>query len=97
MVVDVSPLCDCAGTNDIPVISDIGMFASFDPVALDQACVDAANAAPIVPNSAADRPHHHDHHDLFTNIHPDTEWEAGLDHAEKIGIGSREYELVVVK
>lgn len=95
MVIDVSPECDCDSCNDVPVIPDIGMFASFDPVALDQACVDAANSVPIVPGSAADKGGEHEHgHDLFRIVHPDTDWEAGLIHAEKIGLGTREYELV---
>lgn len=103
MLVNVSPECDCEGSNDIAIIPDVGMFASFDPVALDQACVDAANRQPIVPGSAADHEHHHEHcechhhdhdHDVFKVVHPDTDWAAGLDHAVKLGLGSREYELV---
>ena len=43
MVIDISPSCDCCPTNDAPILPDIGMFASFDPVALDEACVDACN------------------------------------------------------
>ncbi len=45
LVVDVSPNCDCHGENDVPILPNIGMFASFDPLALDQACVDACMAA----------------------------------------------------
>ena len=41
LVMDISPNCDCHGENDAPILPNIGMFASFDPVALDQACVDA--------------------------------------------------------
>lgn len=41
LVVDVSPNCDCHAENDAPILPNIGMFASFDPLALDQACVDA--------------------------------------------------------
>ena len=37
-VVDVSPYCDCHAENDLPIVPDVGMFASFDPVALDVAC-----------------------------------------------------------
>ena len=43
--------------------------------------------------------HSHDHHageDKFHIIHPDTKWEAGVEHGEKIGLGSREYTLVRV-
>ena len=94
LVVDVSPECDCDSCNDIPIIPDVGMFASFDPVALDQACVDMANQQPLVPGSVAGKAaeHHHDE-DVFHLVHPDTDWEAGLIHAEKLGIGTRQYEL----
>ena len=43
LVMDVSPYCDCHGENDAPIVPDVGMFASFDPVALDKACADAVN------------------------------------------------------
>ena len=101
LVVDVSPNCDCHGENDVPILPNLGMFASFDPLALDQACVDACLAAKPLPGSQlAERladPNFVDHHDHFTNSAPESEWKTCLDHAEKIGLGSREYELIVVK
>ena len=122
LVLDVSPDCDCERHNDVPVIPNVGMFASFDPVALDQACVDAANKQPVIQGSKADpqvkeasvsdhmdgaraipeqayseHAASGDGHDVFKMVHPDTDWAAGLAHAEKLGIGTREYELVVVK
>ncbi len=122
LVLDVSPDCDCERHNDVPVIPNVGMFASFDPVALDQACVDAANKQPVIQGSKADpqvkEASASDHmdgaraipeqaysehaagddgHDVFRMVHPDTDWAAGLDHAVKLGIGTREYELVVVR
>lgn len=108
LVVDVSPDCDCESTNDLPIIPDVGMFASFDPVAIDQACVDAANRQPVIPGSEADKDGAADHgascgcgcghdHDVFKLMHPDTDWEAGLIHGEKLGIGTRDYELIEVK
>ena len=51
LVMDVSPNCDCHGENDVPIVPNVGMFASFDPVALDQACIDAVLAQPKMPNS----------------------------------------------
>ena len=51
LVVDVSPNCDCHCENDAPILPNIGMFASFDPLALDQACVDACMAAMPLPGS----------------------------------------------
>lgn len=101
LVVDVSPNCDCHGENDAPILPNIGMFASFDPLALDQACVDACLAADPLPHSQlSDHLSSHnfvDHHDHFTNSAPESEWKSCLDHAEKIGLGNREYELIVVK
>ena len=101
LVVDVSPNCDCHCENDAPILPNLGMFASFDPLALDQACVDACLAAAPLPNSQLSdhmaEKGFIDHHDHFKNSTPESEWRSCLEHAEKIGLGSREYELVVVK
>ena len=101
LVVDVSPNCDCHGENDVPILPNIGMFASFDPLALDQACVDACLSATPIPGSQLAnnlaRPDFEDHHDHFRNSTPESEWRSCLEHAEKIGLGTRSYELVVMK
>jgi len=98
LIVDVSPNCDCHAENDIPILPNIGMFVSTDPLALDQACVDACLAADPIPGSQLARnlaaPGFHDHHDHFTNSTPESEWKSCLAHAEKIGLGSRVYELI---
>jgi len=93
LVCDVSPYCDCYSLNDAPIIPDVGMFASFDPVALDTACGDAVNAMPVAPNSAlAERdPSNPDH---FTGTHAVTNWRFQVEHAEKIGLGTTNYELI---
>ena len=97
LVVDVSPNCDCRPENDMAIVPNVGMFASFDPVALDMACVDAVNAQTPLRGSAADGTHGHEHeHDHFQRIHPDTNWRSCLEHGEKIGIGSRQYELIKI-
>ena len=96
LVIDVSPYCDCHAENDIPIVPDVGMFASFDPVALDQACADAVNRQPVVSGSVLSEKEHC-HHDHFTDTHPDTNWESCLEHAVKMGMGSREYELIEVE
>lgn len=97
-VVDVSPYCDCDSANDIPLVPDVGMFASFDPVALDQACVDAVNRQPIYAESCiGQHAHETGNHDVFHLMHPDTDWESGLIHAVKLGLGVREYEMIEVK
>lgn len=101
LVRDISPNCDCHGENDTPILPDVGIFASFDPVALDQACVDACLHATPMPNSQlsdnlAD-PHWHHHHDNFLDSNPNVRWKETLEHAEKIGLGTREYELIQMK
>lgn len=91
-VKDVSPNCDCHGENDTPIVPDVGMFASFDPVALDLACADAVNRQPVQANCAvSDRQGEEDH---FHASHPDTRWQALIEHGKKIGLGSDEYELI---
>jgi uncharacterized Fe-S center protein len=96
VVNQVSPYCDCHGESDAAVVPDIGIFAGFDPVALDRACIDAVNAAPGIPTSIWGE-REHTHHDHFKDIHPNTDWRSQIDHAEKIGLGSGDYELVTVK
>lgn len=94
LVIDVSPCCDCHAENDPPIVPDVGMFASFDPVALDMACADAVNAQPVLKGSILDGKDAHGDH--FTAVHPTTHWMACLDHAQALGLGSKEYELVRV-
>ena len=97
LVIDVSPNCDCRSENDMAIVPNVGMFASFDPVALDMACVDAVNAQAPLRGSAADDEHAKAHvHDHFQRLHPDTNWRSCLEHGEKIGIGTREYELIKI-
>ena len=101
LVQDVSPNCDCHGENDAPILPNIGMFASFDPIALDQACADACLKAKPLDNSQLGdhlaEPGWHCHHDHFKDSNPNIEWKATLDQGEKIGLGSREYELKILK
>lgn len=99
LIIDVSPECDCWGFNDYPVVPDIGFAASFDPVALDMACADLVKSAPALPGSRIRKDHKHDNMkniDKFKLAHPDTFWQTGLEHAEKIGLGNIKYELVKI-
>ena len=81
---------------------DIGIFAGFDPIALDQACIDAVNAAPAIPGCITSErkkipAYGKGGMDHFTGIHPTTDWRTQLAHAEKIGLGTSKYELITVK
>lgn len=102
-IMNVSPECDCWGHNDAAIVPDLGMMASFDPVALDQACADMVTAAPVLQtsNTITEKEHTcechnhtHEGEDKFHMLHPNTNWQAGLRYAEEIGIGTREYELI---
>ena len=94
-VVDVSPYCDCHAENDLPIVPDVGMFASFDPVALDMACADAVNRQPAIAGCVLEE-RERCHHDHFTDVHPETNWMVALEHAEKLGIGTRAYQLIEI-
>ncbi|MDD3590263.1 MAG: DUF362 domain-containing protein, partial [Thermoguttaceae bacterium] len=94
LVTDVSPFCDCHSENDIPVVPNVGMFASADPVALDLACAEAINAQPVVPNSIlASKKSRGDH---FQTMHPGTNWRSVVEYGAEIGLGSLEYDLIEI-
>lgn len=93
LIMNVSPGCDCFGYNDQAIVQDIGMAASFDPVALDRACVDLVNQAPRMPGTLLND-EYVDNADKFGHIHPNSRWQDCLDHAVAIGLGTQQYELV---
>ncbi|MBC8618684.1 DUF362 domain-containing protein [Parabacteroides faecis] len=98
-IMNVSPECDCWNHNDAAIVPDLGIAASFDPVALDKACADMVINAPLIGGNKLAEAHPHElleGEDKFHLIHPDTNWQAGLEHAEKIGLGTQEYELITV-
>ena len=93
IAMDISPNCDCHGENDAPIVPDVGMFASFDPVACDQAAADAVNAADPNRDSllGESKVKGRDHFGTVSEI---TDWTRQLVHAEKVGCGTRDYELI---
>ena len=95
LITDVSPNCDCWPFNDVPIVPDIGIAASKDPVALDMACVTLVNEASVVKGSVLDVKGKKG--DKFRSVHPTTDWMTGMDHAERIGLGKKDYELVRLK
>lgn len=88
LVLDISPNCDCHPENDAAILPNIGMFASFDPLALDQACADACLKTSPLPGSQLydnlQKADFVDRHDHFINSTPESEWKSCLEHAEKI-------------
>ncbi|KJS81390.1 MAG: hypothetical protein JM58_17035 [Peptococcaceae bacterium BICA1-8] len=79
----ISKECDCMGKAQDKIIPDIGILASYDPVALDQASIDLLN-------EKAGK-------DLLGHLWPENDYNVQISHAEKIGLGSREYELSYVE
>jgi len=89
----VTPFCDCWSKSDRPVVQDIGLLASEDPVAVDQASVDLVNSSQgtgllegLGPGS-----------DKFRALHRNVDWSVQLSYAEELGLGSRAYELKEVQ
>ncbi len=93
-LMNISPNCDCWPNNDMSIVPDIGILASFDPVALDRASVDLVNEAPFIKESVVGGEEYGK--DKFKLIFPNTDWKTGLDYAEKIGLGLQDYELIKI-
>jgi uncharacterized Fe-S center protein len=91
----ISPACDCYPFADAPIVGDIGITASTDPIAIDQACVDLINSRPYLESSCIkgiEQPCS----DKVRAVYPHIDWERQLEYAVEIGIGSREYEMITV-
>ncbi len=91
----VSPACDCLGHSDAPIVGDIGALCSSDPVAIDQVSVDLVNAQPGIERSRLST-HLEPGEDKFRGLYPQIDWEVQLHNAEKIGLGSRKYDLIMI-
>ena len=91
-VTNVSPDCDCCNWSDAPIVRNIGILASLDPVALDQAAVDLVNQEAALPDGrlAGLAPGT----DKFRTLYPTVDWERQLAYAQAMGLGTRDYELV---
>lgn len=77
--------CDCCAVAEDPCMKDIGILASLDPVAIDQACLDQVYAAKDDPGQGHLIERIESHHGVHT-----------IEAAAKLGIGSREYELIEI-
>ena len=94
-VVQVSPACDCYPNSDAPIVRDIGILASDNPVAIDAASSDLVNMADGLPNTALKK-HVHLNEDKWRALYPSLDWNIQLDHAESLGMGTRQYTLVKI-
>lgn len=94
-ITDVSPACDCMPLNDAPIVRNIGVVASTDPVAIDQASVDLVNKEEAIKDSCI-KTNTNPGEDKFRGIYPNVDWTIQLYYAESLGLGTREYELVEI-
>lgn len=90
----VSPDCDCWDFSDAPIIPDIGVLASDDIVAIDQAAYDLVTAATGLPGSRGEGMSAGD--DKFTAI-TGVDGTRAIAYAEEMGLGTRTYELIRVE
>jgi uncharacterized Fe-S center protein len=98
LAVDVLPHCDCHPFSDVPMIPDLGVFASFDALAIDAVCVEKVNESRGTPHSSAEDTGVLDSmSDKFAALNPCTSWTAQLKRAGELGVGSAAYELILVK
>ncbi len=92
-VIDVTPDCDCLSWSDNPIVQDVGILGSVDPVAVEQASLDMVNAQPSLPDSEIG-PAVAAGADKFKAVRPDIDGEVQIVYAEKLGMGTRKYEIV---
>lgn len=92
-LVQISPACDCYPNSDAPIVRDIGIVASRDPVSIDAASCDLVNQEQSIANTAI-RKTLKPGEDKWRALYPSIDWTYQLDHAQKLGLGNREYTLV---
>jgi hypothetical protein len=91
----ISPACDCNGYSDTPIVNDIGILSSEDPIAIDQASVDLVNGEE--GNRSSKLPKHwKPGEDKFRALYPEVDWSIQLAYGEEIGLGTKEYELIKI-
>lgn len=93
-LMNISPNCDCMPQNDSPIVQDVGILASFDPVALDKACVDMVNNLPALAGSVIEDKQAGE--DKFRAVYPAIDWMPQLKHAQDLGLGSLDYEIIEI-
>lgn len=93
---DIQPECDCMPAADVPVIQDIGILISDDIVAVEQASIDMLQKEKPLPSSLAEDENIKEGDDILLGLHKKP-YELQVQEAEKLGMGSRNYELVEIK
>lgn len=99
-LMNITPECDCMPSTDRYLVPDIGILASFDPVAIDHASIDLINSAPIINENVKDKTQYDlkfSQKDKFKMVHSNLNWDIQLKYGQKIGLGNMDYDLIEVK
>ncbi|HII06305.1 MAG TPA: DUF362 domain-containing protein [Methanotrichaceae archaeon] len=94
-VINVTPDCDCVPWSDAPIVPDVGILASKDPVAIDAASRDLVNAQQGLATSAL-QSHIGKGEDKFRGIWPKVDGNLQISYGEEIGLGSSKYRLIEI-
>jgi len=94
-LLNITPDCDCASWSDAAIVPDVGFLASTDPVAIDQASYDLVNKEIPLSGSLLSSGCQIGV-DKFRVLRPHIDGTIQLSYGQEIGLGSREYELIVV-
>lgn len=95
-LINITPNCDCNPFSEPLIVADLGVLASPDPVAIDQASIDLVNQAEARPGSGL-KSGREAGGDKFRGLYPRIPYEIQLEWAEKIGLGQRDYQLIKIK
>ncbi|MCF6248993.1 MAG: DUF362 domain-containing protein [Desulfobacula sp.] len=95
-ITDIAPKCDCLPYSEAPIVNNVGVLASTDPVAIDQAGADLVNQQQALPNTSL-KTNHKPGEDKFKGLYPSVDWEHQLDYAESLSLGTRKYKLIKLK
>lgn len=91
-ITEVQPECDCMPMADTPVVQDLGVLASFDPVAIDQASIDLINSAIPLPDSKAEDKNVKKGDNILKAV-TGKDAQIHIDAACELGMGNKEYEF----
>jgi hypothetical protein len=94
-LMQISPGCDCMPFSDGPIVPDIGILASLDPIAIDQASIDLVNRSRGNSTSAVGEKTG-EGEDKIRAVYPEIDWEMQLEYGERLGLGTRAYRLVSI-
>ena len=92
---DIAPDCDCNPYSDRPIVRDIGILASYDPVAIDKASYDLINKELGLIDSALES-NHEEGADKFKGVWRNIDGHMQIDFAQQLNMGTKDYKIVEI-